>query len=54
MNAGSSKGKNVDMFTKLAKYYFNVIAIITWDKVFKNGPSTICGRQASKYMIWSA
>ena len=23
-----------------------------WDKVFKNGPSQICGRQPLKYMKW--
>ena len=27
-----------------------------WDKVFKNGPSKICGRQPLKYLkgVWSA
>ena len=23
-----------------------------WDKVFKNGPSKICGRQPLKYLKW--
>ena len=26
----------------------------TWDKVFKNGPSKICGRQPKFEVIWSA
>ena len=27
--------------------------MISWDKVFKNGPSKICGRQPLKNFTWS-
>ena len=26
--------------------------VYTWDKVFKNGPSKICGRQSFKNFAW--
>ena len=29
------------------------IARMKWDKVFKNGPSKICGRQPLKNFTWS-
>ena len=28
-----------------------VLSIVKWDKVFKNGPSTICGRQSWRVMV---
>ena len=27
--------------------------LFIWDKVFKNGPSKICGRQSVKNFTWS-
>ena len=29
------------------------MVLTKWDKVFKNGPSKICGRQPSKNFTWS-
>ena len=35
-------------------FYFGSFHLLTWDKVFKNGPSKICERQPLKSFTWSS
>ena len=35
----------------MPKLYKLIISYIIWDKVFKNGPSKICGRAFKKFYL---
>ena len=37
----------------MPKLYKLIISYIIWDKVFKNEPSKICGREPLKSFTWS-
>ena len=39
---------NFEYILQCRKFYQNATSMITWDKVFKNGPSKTCGRQPLK------
>ena len=35
------------------RHFVKLLGKCTWDKIFKNGPSNICGRQPLKNFTWS-
>ena len=49
VNIAISSNVNIEFDVAL----FLAILMIMWVKVFKNGPSIICGRQPLKYFTWS-
>ena len=40
-------------FLTLSSAYFESLHSLKWDKVFKNGPRKICGRQPKKIFTWT-
>ena len=48
---------NYECSVSVEMFYMHLsLVTVIWDKVFKNGPSKICGRQTLKKIerIWSA